>query len=293
MKKYSRKYNFRRWLLPLSLISALIFFSCGRIPMKNGEMPLARVYDKYLYPNDLAGIFNGINNAADSARLARSFIDQWTKRQLLVRMAEYNLLQDQKNFDAQIQEYRSSLLIYEYEKQLVSEKVDTLISNRQMENYYNDNLDAFLLEAPIIKALYIRIEKSNANIPQIRKLIRSSSDQDFESLIELGQKESDRFDFFNDEWVSFPLIMEKIPGQPEDFDEYLKKNKSLEGEDKDFVHFLLIRDYLVSGEQAPISYIEDRIRGLVLSKRKLDYIRQIEGDLLQDALSSQQIEIYE
>ena len=118
-------------------------------------------------------------------------------------------------------------------------------------------------------------------------------DQDFEKLINLGQTEADKFDFFNDEWISFPLILEKLPGQPDDFDEYLRRNKTWESEDSDYVHMLLIRDYLVSGEQAPISYIEDRIRGLVLSKRKLDFIKQIEQDLIQDALSSQQIEIYD
>jgi len=184
-------------------------------------------------------------------------------------------------------------LIYDYEKQLVREKVDTVVSNRQLEEYYNTNLHAFSLEHPIVKALYIRIDKSNSTIPEIRRLINSNRDQDFELLLNTGQREADRFDFFNDEWVSFPLIMEKIPGNPDDLDEYLQRNRLLESEDTDFIHFLLIRDYLVSGEKAPIEYINDQIRGLVLSKRKLEYIEQIEKDVIQEALSQQQIEIYE
>jgi hypothetical protein len=275
-------------LLPAILFTA----ACGRIPLRNGEEPIARVYDKYLYPGDLSGIFSGVNDPADSARMARSFIDQWVKRQLLVRMAEYNVPPNQQEFEARIAEYRASLLVYEYEKQLVREKVDTTVTNRQLEDYYEKNSEAFTLEAPIVKALYIRMEKGNSNLPEVRRLMRSTRDQDFENLINLGQAQADKFDFFNDEWVSFPLILEKLPGQPEDFDEFLKRNKTWESEDNDYAHLLLIRDYLVSGEQAPLSYIEDKIKGLVLSKRKLDYIKQIEQELIQDAMSSQQIEIY-
>lgn len=292
MKKPSAISSFRKNLV-LAVLAGIIVSSCGRIPLRNGEEPIARVYDKYLYPEDLSSVLNGVTDPADSSRMAKSFIDQWIKRQLLVRMAEYNVPEDRKNFEARIEEYRSSLLVYEYEKQLVREKVDTLVTNRQLEDYYDKNLDAFILETPIVKALYVRMEKSNNSIPAIRRLISSNRDQDFQELINLGQKEADKFDFFNDEWVSFPLILEKLPGQPENLDEYLKRNKTWESEGEDYIHFLLVRDYLVTGEQAPLAYIEDKIRGLVLSKRKLDFIKNIEHDLIQNAMSTQQIEIYD
>ena len=280
------------WLSLLALLIVSIS-ACSRIPVKNGEEPIARAYDKYLYASDMSGIFDDISDPADSARMARIFIDQWVKRQTLVRYAEYNVTDEHKNFESLIEDYRSSLLIYEYEKQLVREKVDTVVSNRQLEDYYNTNLHSFNLEQPIIKALYIRMDRSNSSIPEIRRLINSNRDQDFQQLLNIGQREADKFDFFNDEWVSFPLIMEKIPGTPENLDEYLQGHLSWESEDINFVHFLLFRDYLVSGEKAPLEYISDQIRGLVLSKRKLDYIEQIEKDVIQDAIRQQQIEIYD
>lgn len=293
MRKYSTTYNYRRIFILVCYTGLLAIFSCSRIPVKNGEEPIVRVYDKYLYTNDMSGLFDNISDPADSARVARSFIDQWIKRQLMVRIAEMNVPEVQQDFEAMIDDYRSSLLIYEYEKQLLREKLDTLVTNSQLDSYYNENLHAFILDAPIVKALYIRIEKTNSNIPEIRRLIRSNRDQDFEQLITIGQRESDRFDFFNDEWVSFPLVMEKIPGNPDDADQFLGRNNIWESNDENFVHFLLIRDHLLTGEQAPIEFIRDKIRGLVLSNRKLDYVKQIEQDVLQDALKQQQIEIYE
>ncbi len=286
-------YNYKQARLVLIAIVFIVISSCSRIPGKNGEEPIARVYDKYLFASDMSGIFNEVSDPGDSARMAQSFIDQWVKRQLLVRYAEDNVLEEHKNFEAMIEDYRSSLLIYEYKKQLIREKVDTLVTNSQLEDYYNTNLHAFDLESPIVKALYIRMDRNNSNLTEIRRLLRSNRDADFEQLLTLGQQEADRFDFFDDKWVSFPLIMEKIPGNPENMDEYLQSNKSWESNDENFVHFLLIRDFLVSREQAPIEYIKEEIRGLVLSKRKLDYIQQIEHDVIQDAFSQQQIEIYE
>lgn len=285
------KYNNIAYLI--LALGILLSMACNRIPARNGEEPVARVYDKYLYASDIYGIFDGITDPADSARLARSFIDQWIKRQTMVRYAEINVIGMEKNFESMIEDYRSSLLVYEYEKQLVREKVDTVVSNRQLEEYYNNNLHAFSLENPIVKALYIRMDKSNSRIADTRRYINSKRDQDFEQLLNIGQQEADRFDFFDDEWVSLPLIMEKIPGNPEDMDAYLQRNQSWESEDDDYIHFLLIRDYLVSGEKAPLDYIQNQIKGLVLSKRKLDYIEQIEQDVIQEAISQQQIEIYE
>lgn len=293
MKTSSKGYNYNRaWPVLLALV-ILVLAACSRIPGKNGQEPVARVYDKYLYASDMSGILNGISDPADSARLSRSFIDQWVKRQLLVRYAEKNVLSEQKNFESRIEDYRSSLLIYEYESQLISEKVDTMVTNSQLEAYYNSNLHAFKLESPIVKALYIRMEKSNSSVPEIRRLIRSTRDKDFEQLVILGQSQADKFDFMGDNWVSFSLIMEKIPDTPENMDDYLQKNKSWESEDADYIHFLLFRDYLISGAQAPLDYIAEQIRGLVLSKRKLDYIQQTEQEIIQDAFSQQQIEIYE
>ncbi len=292
MKMSFKISNYKTFWLALLAILIMSLSSCSRITARNGEDPIARVYDKYLYASDMSGIFDGISNPGDSARMAKSFIDQWAKRQLLVRYAEFNVPDMQKNFETMIEDYRSSLLIYEYEKQLVREKVDTVVSNSQLEAYYNKNLLAFSLEHPIVKALYIRMDKSNANIPEVRSLIPSNRDQDFEKLVSIGQQQADRFDFFDDKWVSFQLIMEKIPGNPENLDEYLQRNQSWESEDDNFIHFLLIRDYLISNETTPIEYIRDQIRGLVLSKRKIDYIRQVEQDLIQDAFRQNQIEIY-
>jgi len=292
MKMSLKELKFKRALLT-ALSFLILFTGCSRLPEKAGEKPLARVYDKYLYPSDMSGIFTAASNSEDSVKIVGAFINQWIRKQLLVRHAEFNVPARNKNFETMLEDYRASLLIYEYEKQLVREKVDTLVTNSQIEDYYEKNLQSFKLDKPVVKALYMRMEKSNSKVPDMKRLIQSNSDRDFEQMLSIGQQQADRFDFFNDEWASFPLIMEKIPGTPENLDEFLQGSSHWISEDQDYIHFLLIRDYLKSGQIAPVEYIREQIKGLVLSRRKLDYIEQIQNEVLQDAMSGQQIEIYE
>ena len=286
------------WVPSGRFLSGLIFLTiltsgCGGSRSATDEAPVARVYQKYLYPSDLREIVPAELTGTDSINFVKQYVNQWVNRQLLLRQAEYNLSRNKVSYDQLIEDYRASLLIHEYQKMLLVEKTDTVISESEIESFYRRNLMEFQLAAPIVKALYIRIQKDNGKVPEIKRLLRSTSDASFENLVNLSYQYADRFDFFNDSWVSFQLITQNIPGSPEDQDAFLRSRSLMEVEDEQFIHLLQIHEYKLSGEIAPIEYVYDRIRDMIMTDRRQQLIEELNESVFQEAVEKNNFEIFE
>ncbi len=269
------------------------FFACNTTDKHKGYEPLARVYDKFLYSSDLNSILRDKTMGSDSAAIISSYVDQWVKKQLLLKRAEFNLEKENIDFTALIEDYRASLLIYEYKKQLLIEKVDTIVTQEHIEDYYTRNLQDFKLSGAIVKALYIRIDNNNNRVDEIRSLLRSKNESSFNKLVNLSYQYADRFDFFNDDWVSLSLIFKKIPDSPADENHFLTSSTLLEVEADGFIHFLQIHDYKLRGEIAPIEFVSDNIRDLVRNQRKIEYLSNLEKSIYQEALQKHDFEIFQ
>ena len=271
----------------------LLITSCQGKLERSKQNPVARVFEKHLYAEDIVQLLPEGSSTADSIEFAKTYIDQWINKQLMLRHAEFNLNLENLDFSNLINDYRSSLLIHEYKKQLLLDKVDTLVESVQIEEYYTRNLRNFKLSTPVVKALYIRIDKNNSKVKDIRELIQSTSASSFERLISLCYQYADRFDFFEDEWVSFNLIFQKIPGSPDDHEAFLRSGALMEIEDEEFVHFLQIHDYKLSDKTAPMEYVRSRIRDLVLSERKMQFLKDLEESVYQTAVQKNEFEIFD
>ena len=127
----------RRLVIGLVCLVALI--SCHNQNNDNGDRVVATVYDKVLYQSDLQSImYEGIS-ANDSIVRAKAFIDNWIRRQLIIHQAENNIDKSELDFSKEIEEYRNSLIIYKYETMLVEKKLDTVVSEADIEKFIRAN----------------------------------------------------------------------------------------------------------------------------------------------------------
>src|ERR1019366_10716666 len=112
------------------------FLSCN---IKGDKVPnrtaIARANDDYLYLDNIREIVPVGTSSKDSLELINKHIDNWLRETLVIQKAEDNLTDEQKNVEAQLQDYRNSLITYIYEKELVKQKLDTVITNEEIEKY--------------------------------------------------------------------------------------------------------------------------------------------------------------
>ncbi|KPK83478.1 MAG: hypothetical protein AMS27_12700 [Bacteroides sp. SM23_62_1] len=268
------------------------YSGCQKFEKRPAQQPLARVGEKYLYTSDVQDIFPNNLPENDSILILNNFVDKWIKKQLLLQKAELNLSDEQKDVSKQLDEYRSSLLIFKYEQSLIKQKLDTIIYPSEIEEYYAENSSNFLLDNTIVKALFIKLPADAPNLNRLRQLYRSEDEDDMQQLESYCYQYANKYDYFNDQWIPFSMIQSELPQEINNPDRFLVYNKYIEQQDSTYKYFVYLRDYRAVSEQAPIEYIENNIKSIILNKRKVQFLNDMENDIYNDAIKKGDFTIY-
>lgn len=273
--------------LCLSLV--LLLASCELLPWSRSE-PLAKVGSKTLYGSDLNGVFQKSMSPSDSMIMLRSYVDTWVKRELLLHMAEANLDSRQKDVAALLEEYRSSLLVYRYEQEYIKLRLDTVVSDSEVEQFYNANRQNFTLTKPLVRILFIKLKRNSPYLDRIKTLYRSSSPDEISTLESLCLQAALRFDYFGDRWLSLDDLMRELP--PVKSLEEQVQRKYVEVNDNTYAYLVAIRDFKGRDAVAPLDSERDNIKTIILSRRKQRMIEDLEKRVLRDAKHSQTVKIF-
>lgn len=256
------------------------------------EKPLAKVFDKYLYPSNLKDIIPSNISPSDSTILINDYIDKWIRKQLLLRRAEMNLTEEEKNVDEQLDNYRTSLLIFKYEQSLIKQKLDTIINVEEIEKYYSDNPANFLLNNNIVKAIFIKVPRDAPDLRDLRRWYRNDTDENLKKLEAYAFQYAEIYDYFNDDWIDFTEIEKNLPVRIDNTQSLLKYRKYYEVRDSSFYYYLNIKDYRLLGSVAPLGYVIDDIRTIIMNKRKIQMVQRLESNIYNDALNRGYFTIY-
>ena len=279
-----------KYLFPNCLI-ALFLFSCTP---KNGDndYAVAKVGDKYLYFSEMSDIFPKDCSGADSIALAKLYVDHWIKTRLLLKRAELNLSKEQSNISREIETYRTSLLIYKYENWLLQEKLDTVVHNSEIQTYYDANMANFPAEEYAVKAVYVKLPANAPALWNVRRWLTSESEKDMQDLTDYCRNNAVQFNFFDDEWVKWAIIEKELPQKEAATKQLTQNNNLIEQRDNEFVYYVRIREKRAPDDTAPLAFVKDRVKNIIINKRKLKYISELEQNIYNEALTKNQFEIY-
>jgi len=275
----------------LTALSSIMLFACTTKNIPD-EKPIARVYDQYLYPTDLKDLLSGATTKDDSSNLIHSFTEKWAKKQILLHLAETNLSDDNKDVSMELDNYKTSLLIYKYQQLFISEKLDTIISDKEFEEYYNAHPNEFELDENTIKALFIQLPKSAPNPEKVKSFYQSSNERDIKRLDDYCNKYAFKYNDFKNEWISFSALIKMLPTEIPDPETYLKTNSIIETADSNYFYFVKIKEYQLKGSSAPFEFAKNIITPIILTQRKIELLNKLENNALKEELNKKNIEIY-
>ena len=279
--------------LPLIAILFIALHGCSLFEKNGQEEPLARVMDTYLYPSDLSGSIPEGSSNQDSMVIATRYVDTWVKDQLMLNRAEQALSDEQKDFEKQIEEYRRSLLVYSYRQKLLQQKLDTAVAENEIKAYYEENINNFLLNEDVIKGTFLKIPLSAPRVDELRRWSWNSREQDLEEMETYCMTHAEKFSNFSDTWVYFSTIKVQLPMQISDPSRYLRYNKNIETTNSGFRYMLHISDHVTEGEAAPLELVSNDIVNILLNKRKIEFIQDLEQRVYNDGVNRNQFEIYQ
>lgn len=135
-----------RLILSLVIIS-LIIISCSSKDIKD-NIPVAKVGTKVLYLSDLEKNIPAGTSSEDSIIISEYFVRNWINDILLYDVASKNI-KEKENIESLVEDYRKSLIIYQYQEQLVSERLAKDINENTLMAYYDKNKEKFQLDRPL------------------------------------------------------------------------------------------------------------------------------------------------
>jgi hypothetical protein len=214
------------------------------------------------------------------------------KKQLLMQIASENAELDEAEINRRIEDYRYDLTVYAYEKQYMIANLDTAVTEAQINEYYEQNKDNFELKQNIVKAMMMVVPKNSPRLSQVRKLIDDKDNLD--QLKEMAPNVATNYYLSDTAWIDFEELIANTPFMEEISNkmEVLRRNRLLESSDENNFYFIKVYDYKLSSDMSPLSFVKQRIRDIIINRRRVELRRRHENEILKQAEKDNNYEIF-
>ncbi len=271
-------------LLILLLIPLLI--SCKYLVFDTQDTVVAKVGDKVLYASEVKNLIPEGTTTADSINMLEQYVNSWAIKHLLLSKAENELSGSEKDVEQELEDYRTSLLVYKYEKIYLEERIDTSITEEECRQYYDNFSANFTLNNSVVRARIIKISEKSPNLERIRKMYKAQSIEEIDELERLCYNSAERYNNFNNEWVDISNIAREIPYDVQMCEREAWSKSYIETKDSLYQYLVFFLDKIAPDGTAPFEYYNSRIKEIILSKRKQQLIADLEKNLVQEALEN-------
>jgi len=278
--------------IAFKIVLYCLIISCNKfIPDDSGV--IARLGSNYLHINDLKSELSNYKDKTDSLIKLKSLIDSWALNELLIQQAKLNLLEsDILKLEVLVNNYRRDLYSNTYRKSAVSKNLDTLISDLEIQNFLQNNQELFKLKAPLFQVRYIHLPPDNVDQSEIQRSFQRFNDFDMKFLDSLSFQ-FHSYILSDSIWIDKSNLTSQVTFlNQKNFNTYIRKSKFFKIEDTLGVYLFYVKNFLKKGEIAPYEVFKPTIKNIILNRRKLDFIKKFEKDILQDAIKTNNFEIY-
>lgn len=264
--------------------------SCSLFIKEDDTQKVARVGDKILLETDIPN-FTNEESQGDTLAQRNLFIDNWVKEKLLLQKALDNLSENSANFEEQLENYRNSLLIYTFENQLVNQKLDTLVSDRELKKYYKENAENFKLRQDVMQSIFVATLNTAPSTDSLEQWMYQDLDYYKEDLIEFCSQFAIACHLDTLEWIPLAKIKE-IGKLPLDKKLNLTIGKNLI---QDSLRTMYINSFAIrlKGETAPFSWVKNELKSIILNKRKIELIANVKQEIFESATLKEEYEVYD
>jgi hypothetical protein len=291
----------RNNLYILIAIILLNLTSCDLIKMKEEPQlnedksnPIARVGDQFIYPEDLEGIATSGMTKEDSTERTMRFVNNWIRKQLLIQEASTKIEFDEAEIERKILDYKYSLMGYEYQSFYISQNLNTDVSEEEIEKYYNENIDNFILKQNIVRGKFVKLPLGAPKINKIKTLINSNKKEDIEELNSYSLSFAATYQLYDTVWMVFDDVIKNSPlAEIPNKIQFLQSNRFIETSDLQFQYFLKIDEYRISDNTSPLEFVKEVIKNIIINKRKVQLAQQLEQNVYERATKNKEFEIYQ
>lgn len=278
----------------LPIVFFLLLFSCDNLQPRDKQDSLARVGKTFLPQTELTKLGLQETNPEDSTRIVDAYINNWIRQEAYLQYAKTQLTEAQlADISKKVEDYQQSLFTHLFESQMIAEKLDTAITQQQIEEYYNAHQQDFTVNEPVLRFILIKKDKAFTD----REEITSFIDEFLENGNDAQLKEYCTYNavFCNlsaDKWLTQSAFYETFG------DAFSKQNIKLNSkklqavENQDYYYLCKILEQKNTGIY-PIEFVEEEIKKNMIRKRENEFVENLRNQIIDRAKQNNEIEIYE
>jgi hypothetical protein len=276
----------------LTIIIIPVAFSCTFLQDRR-KVPIARIDQNVLYLSELQGAIPDSVSKDDSILVAEDYIRNWVNNELMIKKAQENLSISRKDLAKEIREYKNALIIYRYQEELIQEKLDTFVTEKDISEFYDSIKEDFLLDYDLVKVISVKIPLSVKEPEKVKAFCERSTYENPEELKLFCGENGGSFDVYNKHWVNAHLVFQNLPFQPVSIPGFLSRYTTWEARDTRFYYLISIQDYALAGTPAPVDFIGKNLKEMIINKRKSAFLENIKEDIYIEGLRNNKFKIYD
>ncbi len=265
---------------------------CKKEAGKEIDPVIAQVMKKSLTLSELREARPIPSDKKDSEEVAKDYIDNWIKQQLLVSEAESKLSPKELNLEREIEGYRQELVIQKYKNKIMNNIISKEVSDSEVEKYYRENSNEFKLTSPIVKVKYIIFPAGMSVSESILDILNSNRQTDIEKYEDYIFRFAKKYDDFDNNWIYLENLLNSLNYTVPMIDDYVKNQKIITKKVHNELHVIAINSFYQSGEKAPFDFVSSNIKGTITNNRKVVYLRELKDSLYKDALKYKKFKVY-
>lgn len=248
---------------------------------------IARVGQKMLYQRQVRDLVTEGTSPTDSVTIVNGYIQNWIREGLMIQEAESKIAAD-INIDQLVEDYRSSLLVYNFEKKLINEQLDTIVSDGAKRDFYDMHRNNYQLSHPIFRCIAGQFKRRNKSLRSIIKIYDSGS---VEEIHDITKSNAVKFHVDTSVYLTKEDLQSWIP--QEFFKNNLNSRKTIRYADSDFEYFVKMVEFYDENTIPPFNFLESRITKTILSERKNALLKEFRQQLYLKGIAEKKFEIYD
>lgn len=270
----------------------LLFSSCKESDAElKKRSALVIAGEEFLTKEELNELIIDTGDPKDSVGMRKKAIDDWASESFFYQEALTKLNEDEIDIEKQVLEYKKSLVNHIYRTKIIEANLDTNVSLTEIQEYYNDNKENFILKDNIVKVNYFKIPLKAQSLDKMKRLMYSTAPKDKEQLINLAAQHAENY-FVNDStWLYLEEVKKEVPKLREQDDIYIYAGKIMELSDDGFYYFLRIREVKSRNSVSPINFEKQNIKKMIINRRKNQLIDQYKQQLLEKAIEEKRFSV--
>ena len=278
----------------LFVLLAVLMSSCKYFKFKDAnpdEDEIARVGTTVLYKMDLKGLHQPNMSEEDSIKVVNNFIENWAKRQIILQKAAFNLsATEEADLQDMVKKYKEDLYIYSYKAALVSQNIDSIISDDEIKNYYTANNHIFHLNEDLLRYRLISYQFNDRKASKMKELLKKNDSTSISELLQ-GNYMFQTIQTNDSLWINYADFINKYPFTTAiDKEQLLQSNTTREIRQGSINHFIIIKSVLRRGDTAPLQFIKEDVVKMLIHQKKLKYLQDLDNKLIQEAIQNKTYE---